>query len=133
MLEIHQLFQAFPNDKFSMSIIGMLNGEYIGTLTLTDWDKSAVFVIDFTVKHQRQGQGYGSQLLEYAEKISRDGGKVSISLMCSKKEGNAKPFYVKHGYNTIVHYDSDWLMSKVLNEERERGKAEPQEAGKKAS
>jgi ribosomal protein S18 acetylase RimI-like enzyme len=77
---------------------------------------SELLVDMLAIDSKQQGKGWGTSLLETAEKYGRDLGCIRSSLYVDKRNRKARRFYVRRGYKK-VQYNSVIkcnLMSKSL-------------------
>jgi ribosomal protein S18 acetylase RimI-like enzyme len=76
-----------------------------------------VMAIDMlAVDRSRQGQGWGSRLMEEAERYARGKGCLLMRLLVDETNGRAIGFYIRHGY-TLERYIPAlkcYVMSKRL-------------------
>jgi GNAT superfamily N-acetyltransferase len=76
-------------------IIGMIN------LLITISTAEGGFVLlleDLVIKQDHRGQGYGSQLVDYAHRYAKEKGFLRITLLTDKPNARALEFYRRHGY-----------------------------------
>lgn len=68
------------------------------------------------VERNRQGQGWGSRLMEEAERYARSKGCLAMRLLVDEANGRAIGFYVRHGYGLENYIPAlkCYVMSKRL-------------------
>ncbi|WP_165020562.1 GNAT family N-acetyltransferase [Dysgonomonas sp. ZJ279] len=74
------------------------NQYIIGCVILSKLDTETVKFRQMAIAEQYQGEGIGSQLIEFAEKAAKNHGFKRITLHARKV---AKGFYEKNGYDTV--------------------------------
>ncbi|HEX8371319.1 MAG TPA: GNAT family N-acetyltransferase [Chthoniobacterales bacterium] len=76
-------------------IIGMINLLF----TISTAEGGMVILLeDLVVRHEHRGQGYGTQLLEYAFNFARQKNFLRITLLTDKINAATVQFYQKHGF-----------------------------------
>lgn len=107
------------NDIASGSIYILINGnsETVGTITINNNEINRLFVLP-----EHQGNGYGSLLLDFAEKrIFESYGKIVISASLPAKQIYLRRGYTEISYNTIKTDNGDFLcydeMKKIKNKD----------------
>jgi GNAT superfamily N-acetyltransferase/SAM-dependent methyltransferase len=86
-------------------MVGYLGDKPVGIAMVEDRErdgKKFVWVHFFYISPEFRGQGYGKQLLKYAEKFARKRGYSSYNLRTSTLNPAAIRFYVNNGF-TYVH------------------------------
>lgn len=79
------------------AIIGMINLLF----TISTAEGGMVILLeDLVISHQHRGQGYGTQLLEYAVNFARQKNFLRITLLTDKINEATIHFYQKHGFVT---------------------------------
>ena len=77
------------------AIIGMINLLF----TISTAEGGMVILLeDLVISHQHRGQGYGTQLLDYALNFARQKNFLRITLLTDKINEPTIHFYEKHGF-----------------------------------
>ena len=107
---IFKSIKAYPFYKF---YIARLDDEVVGTFSLLIMDNlghcgaKSGLVEGVAVKHERQGQGIGKQMMEYAMAVCREHDCYKMSLSSNIKREQAHRFYeslgfIRHGYSYLI-------------------------------
>lgn len=108
--EIFARFSRYPDYRLYVACVG---DEVVGTFALLIMDNLAHLgarsglIEDFAVAPNRQGQGIGRRMVEFALQRCRDTGCYKLALSSNLKRGPAHAFYeslgfVRHGYSFVV-------------------------------
>lgn len=92
-------------------IIGMIN------LLITISTAEGGFVLlleDLIIRQNHRGQGYGTQLLNYAIDFAKKKNFLRITLLTDRPNESSKRFYLKHGF-----VESDMLPMRMYFRENE--------------
>ena len=101
--------QAYLSDFYNAEkFVGFViegNGEVLGAMFAREkiwWNNSELFIEEMFVKPEYQGKGYGSRLIEAAEKYVKDSGLAGFTLS-TNKFSLAPDFYKKNGFSVSEH------------------------------
>ena len=104
--ELHRLLDYHPE----LFLVGEIGGEIISSVVGT-FDGRRAYVQHLAVHPDFQGQGYGTQLMEYLENILREMDVVKYHLLIEQSNSDVESFYNKLGW---YRRDDLILMSKNL-------------------
>lgn len=99
----------YLTDYFNMEkFVGYVleeGGEVLGGIFAHEkiwWNNTEVFVEEIFVKPEKQGNGYGSMLLQQVEKYIQEKGLAGMTLL-TNKYAPAPKFYEKNGFGVSEH------------------------------
>ena len=105
----------FESNEFH-EIVVTLDDKVCGYLLMTKvfnpiLDKYYYLLDYVSVLSEYRGKGIGTKLLEYAEKIAREGNTMYIQLTCGYERVEAHRLYEKNGY---IKRDSDQFRKELV-------------------
>ena len=92
LIKDHQTDNYLMNDN---------EGHIVGYLSVLDFDETSLEVLNLGTDPDFQGKGYGRTMMNFAEKLAKERGKVKVRLVTNVKNSKAIGFYKAIGY-TIV-------------------------------
>ena len=99
----------FCGDKFFAAFLKDGTPAGYAILRIEEWPEnvSQVFaqkteLLSIGVQNELQGKGYGKQLLDYAEEISRKSGAYTMYISTYAKDHEVIAFYGKNGYVPVA-------------------------------